>query len=222
MIRNVLGILGGTFDPIHFGHLRLGIEAMDALGLSVVRIIPAGVPPHRAPPAASAQARLDMVRLAVAAEPRFMIDESEATSPAPSYTVDTLARLRGELGNDPSLCLLLGADAFAGLAAWSRWRQLFELAHLGVASHAGRPFDASALPAELAEEYSARRCDSAPALRNAPCGRIVNFAMSEIDISASSIRQKIARGESPDDLLPNAVLDYIDTNHLYRKELDGR
>lgn len=222
MSAGVLGILGGTFDPIHYGHIRLGIEAMDALGLDGVRIIPAGVPPHRAPPAAPAQARLAMVRLAAAAEPRFVVDASEAASPLPGYTVDTLTRLRSELGRERPLCLLLGADAFAGLPTWSRWLQLFELAHIAVASHAKRPLDIDALPPALAEQYFARRAESAAALRAAPAGCVQSFAMSAIDVSASTIRREIARGERPRDLLPDAVLDYIDANHLYRKELDGR
>src|SRR5580700_10184954 len=108
--RQAIGVLGGTFDPIHFGHLRLGLEGMDALGLQTVRVVPAGVPSHRAAPAASAPARLQMVRLAVAQEPRFVVDASEAESPAPSYTVDTLSRLRDEVGPRQGLCLLLGAD----------------------------------------------------------------------------------------------------------------
>jgi nicotinate-nucleotide adenylyltransferase len=217
-----IGVLGGTFDPIHFGHLRLGLEGMDALGLQSVRVIPAGVPSHRAAPAASAKARLQMVRLAVASEHRFVVDASEAESPAPSYTVDTLTRLREELGPQQGLCLLLGADAFASLATWSRWEHLFDLSHIAVASRAAQSFDPDALPPALAAEYSARYREEPACLTETPSGYIVHFAMSALDISASRIRRMLARRASPRYLLPDAVLDYIASNRLYSREFDGR
>jgi nicotinate-nucleotide adenylyltransferase len=217
-----IGVLGGTFDPIHFGHLRLGLEGMDALGLQSVRVIPAGVPSHRAAPAASAPARLQMVRLAVASEPRFVVDGSEAESPAPSYTVDTLTRLRDELGPKQGICLLLGADAFASLATWSRWERLFDLAHVAVASRASQSFDPDALPPALAAEYGKRYRETPACLTEAASGCVVHFAMSALDISASRIRRLLARGASPRYLLPDTVLDYIASNRLYSRELDGR
>jgi nicotinate-nucleotide adenylyltransferase len=219
---SVIGVLGGTFDPVHFGHLRLGVEAIDALGLGAVRVIPAGIPPHRAKPAAPAAARLQMVRLATAAESRFTVDAAETESPGVSYTVDTLARLRNALGPRQGLCLLLGADAFGALATWSRWERLFELAHVAVASRAGQSFDPDSLPPALGAEFSARYRESAACLALAPAGCVVQFAMTALDISASRIRRLLARGGSARYLLPNAVLDYIASNHLYCKEPDGR
>jgi nicotinate-nucleotide adenylyltransferase len=224
---NVVGVLGGTFDPVHFGHLRLGIEAMDALGLEAVRIVPArivpaGVPSHRAKPAAPAAARLQMVRLATAAETRFSVDAAEAESPSVSYTVDTLMRLRNELGSRQGLCLLLGADAFGSLATWSRWERLFELAHIAVASRAGQSFDPDSLPPALGVEFTARYQESAACLARAPAGCVVHFAMSALDISASGIRRLLSRGASARYLLPDAVLDYIASNNLYCRESDGR
>jgi nicotinate-nucleotide adenylyltransferase len=215
-------VLGGTFDPIHFGHLRLGLEGMDALGLQSVRVIPAGVPSHRAAPSASAAARLQMVKLAVAQEPRFVVDAAEAETPAPSYTVDTLTRLRDELGPRQGLCLLLGADAFASLATWSRWQRLFDLAHVAVASRASQSFDADALSPALAAEYSKRYRDTSACLTESAAGCVVHFAMSALDISASRIRRLLARGASPRYLLPDTVLDYIASNRLYCRESDGR
>jgi nicotinate-nucleotide adenylyltransferase len=217
MSANIIGVLGGTFDPIHFGHLRMGIEAMDALGLQQVRVIPAGVPPHRGRPLASAVQRLQMARLATAAEPRFVIDASEADSPALSYSVDTLTRLRKELGASQSICLLVGADAFQGFATWSRWQKIFELAHVAVASRAGQTFDPDILPAELLHEYAARHRDSAGALAEAPAGCVVRFSMSALEISASSIRKRLAEDLSARYLLPDSVLDYIGSNRLYLK-----
>jgi nicotinate-nucleotide adenylyltransferase len=222
MNSGVVGVLGGTFDPIHFGHLRLGLEAMDALGLQTVRVIPAGVPPHRAAPLASAAARLQMARLATASEIRFTVDAAEAESPAQSYTVDTLLRLREELGSTQALCLLLGADAFSSLATWSRWERLFELTHIAVASRAGQSFDPDALPPALAAEFNARYRESPACLAATPAGCIVPFAMSALDISASRVRRLLARRASARYLLPDAVLDYIASNHLYSREPDGR
>jgi nicotinate-nucleotide adenylyltransferase len=219
--QRAIGVLGGTFDPIHFGHLRLGLESMDALDLQSVRVIPAGVPSHRAAPKASATARLQMARLAVAPEPRFVVDACEAESPAPSYTVDTLTHLRDQLGPRQGLCLLLGADAFASLATWSRWQHLFELSHIAVASRASQSFDPDALPPALAAEYGKRHRESPACLTESAAGCIVHFAMSALDISASRIRRMLARGASPRYLLPDTVLDYIAPNRLYSRELDG-
>jgi nicotinate-nucleotide adenylyltransferase len=220
--HSVIGVFGGTFDPVHFGHLRLGIDAIDKLGIGEVRIVPAGVPPHRVLPFAPAAARLRMTALAIAGEPRFVLDDAEAMSTEPGYTVDTLTRLRGELGPAQPLCLLLGSDAFAGLATWSRWRQLFELAHIGVATRAGQGSGNSALTAPLAGEYAARYRDSAACLAAAPAGSIVRFSMSALDISASAIRELLGAGRSPRYLLPDTVLDYIASNRLYARESDGR
>ena len=129
-----LGILGGTFDPIHFGHLRLGQEALAQLKLAQIRFIPAGRPPLRGEPSVSATQRLEMVKLAIADNPSFALDEAEVRSTDHSYTVDTLTRLRGELGPHRPLVLLLGRDAFARLERWQRWIDLFELAHIAVAN----------------------------------------------------------------------------------------
>src|SRR5450759_4649412 len=127
------GILGGTFDPLHFGHLRLAQELVEGLALSEVLFVPAGLPPHRAPPFASPQQRLEMVRRGIADNPLFTLDEREIFKPTPSYTVETLLDLRRELSAMQPLCLFMGADAFLGLTAWHRWRELFDLAHIVVA-----------------------------------------------------------------------------------------
>jgi nicotinate-nucleotide adenylyltransferase len=150
------------------------------------------------------------------------VDAAEAESPAQSYTVDTLLRLREELGSAQALCLLLGADAFSSLATWSRWERLFELTHIAVASRAGQSFDADALAPALAAEFNARYRESPACLAAAPAGCVVQFAMSALDISASRVRRLLARGASARYLLPDAVLDYIASNHLYSREPDGR
>lgn len=210
-----LGILGGTFDPIHFGHLRLAEEAIDALGLGSVRFVPAGRPAHRGVPAAAAAHRLEMARLAITSNPRFSLDAGEVEAATPSYTVPTLERLRRELGPARPLVLLLGADAFAGLATWHRWRDLFHLAHLAVTHRPGFDLDAASLPAPVAAELTARRAPPA-SLWDAPAGTIVPFAITPLAISATQLREFVAAGQSPRYLLPDAVVEYIACHHLYR------
>lgn len=216
-----IGVLGGTFDPVHYGHLRLAECARAALGLSQVLWIPAGQPPHRAQPRTPAVHRLEMVRLAIAANPAFALDDAEVRAVRPSYTVVTLERLRRGCRPHSSLVLLLGADAFVGLASWKRWRELFGLAHLALANRPGYPLHARELTAELAAEYAARRSASTPALRAAATGAIVAFDMTPLAISATAIRAEIAAGGSARYLLPDSVLDYIGRNSLYSAPLDG-
>lgn len=216
-----LGLFGGTFDPVHLGHLRLAEEAADSLGLSSVRWIPAGQPAHRAhtdkAPQVTAAQRLEMVRLAIAGNPRFTLDPAEVAAAAPSYTVPTLERLRADpaVGAARPLVLLLGADAFAGLPGWHRWTALFDLAHIAVAHRPGFPIDAASLPPALAAIYRARRAESPAALGAAPAGAIVTFAMTQLAISATQIRALLANGRSPRYLLPDAVIAYIQKQLLY-------
>lgn len=211
-----LGLFGGTFDPVHGGHLRLAQEALEHLHLGSVLWVPAGQPPHRAAPRVTSRHRLDMVRLATAGNPAFVVDAAEVESEQPSYTVLTLERLRRERGADLSLVLLVGADAFAGLPTWHRWREIFDLAHVAVSHRPGFPVDRDSLPAELAGEFASRRLSDAAGLRAVPAGGIATFAMTQLAISATQIRQLLANGRSPRYLLPDAVLDYIDLHHLYR------
>ncbi|GAB4165441.1 MAG: nicotinate-nucleotide adenylyltransferase [Rhodocyclaceae bacterium] len=211
-----IGLLGGTFDPLHYGHLRLAEEARDALGLDRVLIVPCGLPPHRDRPVATAGERLEMARLGITGNPFFELETGEAAAEAPSYTVVTLERLRARFGSARALVLLVGSDAFMGLAGWNRWRELFSLAHLGVARRPGSPLDAAGMPAELAEQYERRRTPCLP--ESAASGAIVEFATTALDISASRIRASVARSVSVRYLLPDSVLDYIERHRLYRNE----
>jgi nicotinate-nucleotide adenylyltransferase len=210
-----LGILGGTFDPIHYAHLRLAQEAVDALSLARVRFIPAGQPTHRAAPQAAGMHRLAMVQAALAGLPQFECDAAEVSSSAPSFTVPTLERLRGELGLTRPLVLIMGADAFLGLASWHRWRELFALAHIALATRPGHVLAEHALPAELAAELAGRQCLPA-ALAQRPAGGIARFEMTALDISATAVREQIRTGRSPRFLVPEPVLDYIEAHSLYR------
>ena len=218
-----IGILGGTFDPLHYGHLRLAQELAEGLALSEVRFIPAGLPPHRAQPFASPQQRLEMVRLGIDGNPLFSLDEREIFKPTPSYTVETLLDLRRELGATQPLCLFMGADAFLGLTTWHRWRELFDLAHIVVAQRpgvAGITRAATTLPAGLLDELNRRLANEAETLSDAPSGAVFVHPITALDISATQIRSDLAAGRSPRYLLPDAVLDYIQTNGLY-KDING-
>lgn len=214
-----LGILGGTFDPIHFAHLRLAEEAREALGLARVRLIPAGQPPHRGAPGSTADDRLAMARLAVAGNPGLEIDDGEVRAAQKSYTVLTLERLRAELGAERPLVLILGADAFEGLPTWHRWQALFGLAHLAIANRPGYAPHGRRWPQVLSPELDAacrdRHTSDPAALREAPAGRVIPFDMTPLAISASLIRDLIAHRASPRYLLPDSVLDYIGRHHLY-------
>lgn len=213
----MIGILGGTFDPIHFGHLRMGQELAQGLGLNQVRFIPAATPPHRAVPHASAQHRAEMVRLAIAGNPLFALDTREFERNGPSYMVDTLTSLRAETGQETPLYLLLGADAFLGLPAWHRWRELFALANIAVAHRPGFVLDADMAP-ELRSEWQLRYTNQ-PGRES--CGRVFVQEITALDISASAIRNNIWQQQSIRYLLPEAVNDYIQTHHLYQKESHG-
>lgn len=214
-----LGLLGGTFDPIHFGHLRLAEEAREALRLERVLLIPAGQPPHRGTPQSSAEHRLAMTRLAAANNAGLGVDDGEVFATGRSYTVLTLQRLRAAWGPQRPLVLILGADAFAGLPRWHRWQELFDLAHIAVASRPGYAPHGRRWPAALSPELDAAcagRIDADPAsLRKTPCGRVVPFDMTPLAISASLIRDLILGGRSARYLLPDPVLDYIGLHHLY-------
>ncbi|HQS82739.1 MAG TPA: nicotinate-nucleotide adenylyltransferase [Thiobacillus sp.] len=210
-----IGVFGGTFDPIHFGHLRLAEEMAEALGLARVRFIPAGQPPHRGAPRTAAPHRLEMVRRAIAGNPLFSVDAREVESPRPSYTVDTLAALRAELGFEQPLWLLLGADAFLGLPTWHEWRQLFVLAHIAVAARPGAQLlQSDAMPEILKNEVSQRQLTDGPV--SGPAGSVLLRQMTPLAISATAIRETLARHRSARYLLPDAVLDYIDEHQLYR------
>jgi nicotinate-nucleotide adenylyltransferase len=209
-----IGILGGTFDPIHHAHLRLAIEAAEALSLSHVSLIPAGQPPHRDRPGTPAEDRLAMVKLAVADVPGLSVDDAEVRLDAPSYTVTTLERLRAAHGPQQSLVFITGVDAFMGLTTWHRWETLLDLAHIAVATRPGYVLEAADMGPELAATFRASHAQAAD-LAGAPAGHIVPFAMTPLDISATAIRQALAQGHSARFLLPDSVLNYIEVHHLY-------
>ena len=212
-----IGILGGTFDPIHNGHLRLAQEALEQCPLAAVRFIPSGSPPHRTTPIASPQQRLDMVRLALQHNPGFVLDEREIHRTDPCYTVDTLAALRAELDIQQPLCLLMGGDAFLLLHTWHEWKKIFSLAHVVVVQRTGRPLGNALNDADpaLRHEYQTRLAPAASVLYGAPAGAILVLDMPLLEISATDLRARCAAKKNIHALLPDAVADYIQTHQPY-------
>lgn len=212
-----IGILGGTFDPIHNGHLRLAQEVLEQCNLAAIRFIPAGTPPHRGKPHAGAQHRLEMVRLALQNNAAFQLDEREISRTDPCYTVDTLTALRTELGEQQPLCLIMGGDAFLQLHTWHEWRRLFELAHVVAVQRAGRPLGNAMNDADAAlqAEYRSRLAPAAAVLHESPAGSVFVLNMPALEISATDIRQRCARHGNTRYLLPDPVADYIQAHHLY-------
>jgi nicotinate-nucleotide adenylyltransferase len=205
------GVLGGTFDPVHFGHLRAAVEAAEKLELDALRLLPAGTPPHRAQPVASAEQRLAMLRLAIAHCAGLQVDDREVRRPGSSFMVDTLLSIRSEIGTAP-LLLLVGQDAANELDTWHRWRDLFDLAHLVVMR---RPDAHFSCRDELADQIERRRIDQPGHLRDAPSGCVLSLEVTQLDISSTFIRESFAAGRSPRFLMPDDVIDYVRQQHLY-------
>lgn len=203
-----IGILGGTFDPIHNGHLRLAIELRDMLNLDSVRLVPSARPPHRQAPAATPGQRAKWIRVAIADEPGLYLDDRELLRDGPSYTVDTLASLRAELPDTP-LCLIMGGDVFSKLPEWRAWQQLFDYAHIILVE---RPGVAAHFPAAAQAELD-HRSAGANALQQALAGSIHLCRPPPLAISSSHVRQLLASGRSPRYLLPQAVFqDVLDAD----------
>ena len=212
-----IGILGGTFDPIHHGHLRLALEAMEQCDLQQVRLIPSGTPPHRAAPKTPAAQRLAMVQMAVQAHPKLVLDACEVHRTDPCYTVDTLAALREQFGAAQPLCLLLGSDAFLHLHTWYAWQRLFELAHIVVMQRPGKPLGNAMLHADAALQaaYQARLAPSPQLLHEAAQGVIVALDMPLLEISATDIRHRCRTQRDLRYLVPDAVAQHIHLHNLY-------
>ena len=211
-----LGLFGGTFDPVHNGHLRLATELAEAFDLERVIFLPAGLPYHRGRAAhASNDERLKMLKLATARDARFGVDDRELRRHGETYTYDTLEEIRGERGPQVPLVFLLGSDAFAKIDTWHRWTELFDLAHFAVAVRANDEQWASRGPGAFPREVWPRITLQPRELLSAPSGKVISFAMTPLAISSTSIRTLAGEGASIRYLTPDPVADYIRTHHLY-------
>ena len=211
-----IGIFGGTFDPIHYGHLRTAYETRAKLGFDEVRFVPCANPPHRQTAVTLSEIRLRMLEAAVAAEPGFVIDERELARPGPSYTVDTLSSLREDLP-DEALCLLLGMDAFLDLPSWHEWERLLELAHIVVAHRPGWQVPREgALGRLLEQSRTAHRHD----LERARAGRIHIESVTQLEVSSTELRRSIRAGIAPKYLLPESVWRIIVETNCYAQQAE--
>jgi len=213
-----IGIMGGTFDPIHCGHLRTAFELWQELRLAEVRFLPTGSPPHRARLYASPERRLQMVRAAVADQPSFVVDDREVRRSGVSYSVDTLTELRREYPQ-ASLCLLLGVDAFLGLPDWHRWRELLTLAHIVVAH---RPGWRAPTTGPLGEVMVDHGTGAIRVLHERPYGCVYVHAVTQLEISSTELRSLIIAGRDPRYLVPDEVRQIILDTRCYaaQQELD--
>ncbi|OUD14595.1 nicotinate-nucleotide adenylyltransferase [Thioflexithrix psekupsensis] len=208
-----IGLLGGTFDPIHHGHLRLALELYERLELAEVRLLPAASPPHKNQPMADGQLRLAMVQAAVAGVTGLVADGRELKRTGRSYTIDTLIDVRNEIGTEQALYLMMGMDAFMNLNTWHRWRELLDFAHLLVVR---RPGALQPLSHELQEWFRAHQAHPDEAKAHCATGTILSIDIPGLMISSTQIRALLAEGKNPRYLLPSSVLDLIEQYQLYR------
>ena len=206
-----IGMLGGMFDPVHFGHLRTMLDVKQKLALHRLRVVPCAIPPHRASAQVSAQQRVDMLRLALSGEQGIEIDEQEIHRATPSYSYDTLVSLREELGEQP-ICLIIGMDAFKGLTTWYRWQELIKLCHIVVMTRPGWQVDDNAALQQFIEQH---RADDVAMIHGRVAGCVYFCPVTGLDISSTKIRAYLQQGLSVRYLLPEEVREYIERNGLY-------
>ncbi len=207
----MIGILGGTFDPIHYGHLRSALEVKEFFGLTEIRLIPSAQPPHRKEPATSPRMRLQMLELAIENQSGFVADDREIKRTGPSYMVDTLSSLRDEFKDIP-LLLFIGTDTFNQLKTWHQWPLLFSFAHIVVMTRPG--FN----PEQLEDCFIERHTDKLTELAHNNAGKLYFYQVSQLDISATAIREIIAKQQNPGFLLPDTVIAYIRQEQLYLRQ----
>ena len=212
LLSPLVGVFGGTFNPVHYGHLRSALELVERLQLEQLRLMASASPPHRDAPECSAERRAAMVELAVSGEPRLVCDAREMQRPGKSYTIDSLIELRGELGTQQGLCMVLGCDAVQDIATWHRWQELLDWAHIVISARPGWQLPRAG---DLAQWLKTHQLESPELLRQRPCGGIVIEELRPLAISSTEIRDLLASGRSARYLMPQSVLDYIHTHTLY-------
>jgi nicotinate-nucleotide adenylyltransferase len=209
--HQIIGIFGGTFDPVHFGHLRAAVEAREKLGLKEFRMIPAGTPPLRSNTFATASQRMAMLKLALSDHQGLSVDDREIKRHGNSFMVDTLAEIHNEMPH-ARLLLMIGQDAANSLDQWYQWRRLFELSHLVILR---RPESEYVYSGDLLEQMRLRKVSEPGELFTAPAGKVLSLEVTQLAISSTDIRRRIGLGLSLAYLLPEAVIDYIRVHGLY-------
>lgn len=209
-----LALLGGTFDPVHVGHLRAAIEAREALAADEIRLLPCALPAHREQPEVGAEQRLQMLQAAVAGIQGLRCDDRELRRSGPSFTYDTLVSVRAEIGSARPLVLVLGADAFAGLPGWHRWRELTSLAHIAVLT---RPDAHGLIDPRLEELLATAGCSDTMDLRRSAQGRVLRLQIPPLPVSSTLVRERLRGGRSVRFLVPDAVLGLIESHGWYTR-----
>lgn len=210
-MSRLICLYGGTFDPVHYGHLKPLDELQQKLAADAVYILPASIPPHRPVPQASSQQRVEMLQLALREYPDFILDSRELERSGPSWTVPTLQSFRQQYPED-NLCLVMGSDAFASLPTWYHWKEILQLAHIIVIERAG---ELACSKLDWATEYIV---DDVAVLRDRKCSSVMPVSLKGYDISATDIRQRLNEGRDIDGMLSDEVLDYIRRNGLYQND----
>ena len=217
-MTEAVAFMGGTFDPIHNGHLRTALEIRQLLDLDEIRLIPCHIPVHREQPGSSSQQRLEMIKLAIEGEPGLSVDDRETRTSEPSYSIKTLESLRQELGPQTSVSMVLGMDSFLTLPSWHRWQEFLELAHIVVVQRPGW----ETVPEHQLENWSRRyRVQNSEVIRSTPCGSLLMHRLTPLEISATQIRELIRTNQSPRYLIPDQVWKHIRELGLYESNNDG-
>lgn len=206
----MIAIIGGTFDPIHFGHLRPALDIAEKMSLEEVRFIPSATPPHRWQPEASAEDRINMVKLAIEGIKLFILDDREYHREGASYTIDTLKSIRSEIGANQSFSMILGLDAFKSFTSWKDWKGIVETCHIIIAARPGYEIDST-----LDDYLATRVTQNSDNLKMQAAGKIYFCDVTQLDISATMIREKLKNKQSCHYLTPAKVCDYIETKKLY-------
>lgn len=212
MQKPPLVLFGGTFDPIHFGHLRTALELQEVLNVPQINLVPTGEPVHKSSTGASAAQRFEMVRLAVESDAALLADDCELVSDEPCYTINTLMKKRAEVGEDLPIVLVMGMDSLLGIKSWSQWQQLTDYSHLLIVA---RPGYEPEFDSELHCFIDQHKVEDLNLLNSLPSGHLVMHQLTPMNVSATQVRKIIKQGSNPRFLIPDSVWNFIKHERLY-------
>jgi nicotinate-nucleotide adenylyltransferase len=207
-----VGLFGGTFNPVHFGHLKIAQQMAEQLQVRHMRMLPCAIPPHREEPKVNAEQRLAMLRIALEGYPLLEADDLELHRVGPSYTIETLQLVRQEIGQQPALFLCIGIDALANIHHWHRWQELLDYCHIAVSP---RPHCQLADTGTVTDWLDQHRCDDLATLQSSACGYIYFCNLAMLEISSTTVRDNLKRGENITSMVPACVVNYIKQHNLY-------